>query len=243
MIRKISIGIALGTCVAISQLAIAPATSAESLKVKVDSVKSGKMIPDKYTFCVPMAQGHAGPGPDISPHISWSKGPRGTASYAVILNDTDSPKENRDKMNKEGMTVPSTSARQTFYHWVTVDIPANVTSLKEGNDSTARVPHGKAATPAGIGARGLNMFTVAFATNDAMKGKYYGYDGPCPPWNDENVHHYHFMVYALSVKTLNLGADFDGPAAMEAMKGKVLAEGKLDAVYSTNPATGAKIPK
>jgi hypothetical protein len=30
---------------------------------------------------------------------------------------------------------------------------------------------------------------------------------------------------------------------MEAMKGKVLAEGKLDAVYTQNPATGAVMPK
>jgi Raf kinase inhibitor-like YbhB/YbcL family protein len=217
--------------------------SAATLNVKVDSIKSGRMIPDKYEFCIPAAQGHAGPGSDISPPISWSKGPRGTQSYAVILTDTDSPKENRDKMNKEGMTVPSTSARQTFYHWVTVDIPANVRSLKEGNDSTARVAHGKAGTPAGVGTRGLNTFTVVFAANDAMKGQYYGYDGPCPPWNDENVHHYHFFVYALSVKSLNLPKDFDGSAAIEAMKGKVLAEGKLDATYTTNPATGAKIPK
>ena len=77
------------------------------------------------------------------------------------------------------------------------------------------------------------MFTVVFAANDALKGKYYGYDGPCPPWNDENVHHMHFNVYALSVKTLGLPADFDGPAAMDAMKGKVLAEGKLDTIYTT----------
>jgi hypothetical protein len=30
---------------------------------------------------------------------------------------------------------------------------------------------------------------------------------------------------------------------MEAMKDKILAEGKLDSVYSTNPTTGAVIPK
>jgi phosphatidylethanolamine-binding protein (PEBP) family uncharacterized protein len=87
------------------------------------------------------------------------------------------------------------------------------------------------------------MFTVVFAANDAMKGKYYGYDGPCPPWNDESLHHYHFTVYALSEKSLNMPQDFDGPAVIEAMKGKILAEGKLDAIYTTNPATGAIVPK
>jgi phosphatidylethanolamine-binding protein (PEBP) family uncharacterized protein len=106
MIRKVSIGIALGTCVAMSQLAIAPAASAASLKVKVASIKDGGAIPGKYAFCVPAAQGHSVPGPNISPPISWSKGPKGTQSYVVIMTDTDSPKENRDKMNKEGMTYP-----------------------------------------------------------------------------------------------------------------------------------------
>jgi len=224
-------------------LAIAPTAFAATLKLKVDSVKTGKMIPAKYAFCMPAAEGHAGSSTNISPAISWSKGPKGTQSYVVILNDTDSPKENRDKMNKEGMTVPGTSARQTFFHLVLADIPANVLSLPEGAASDARVPHGKAAAQIKVGVPGLNDFTKAFAANDALKGKYYGWDGPCPPWNDENLHHYHFMVYALSVKTLNLGADFDGPAAMEAMKDKILAEGKLGSGYSTNPTTGAVIPK
>ena len=240
MISKGSLGLALGTCAVLAAMSTA---SAASLKVKVDSAKDGGMIATKYGFCMPAAQGHAGPAPDISPAISWSKGPKGTQSYAVILTDTDSPKSDRDKMNKEGMTVPKTATRQTFYHWVLVDIPANVTSLKEGFDSSARVVHGKPATEPAVGKHGLNMFSVVFAANDALKGKYYGYDGPCPPWNDENVHHYHFTVYALSVKSLGLPADFDGPAAVAAMKGKVLADGKLDANYTTNPTTGAKVPK
>ncbi len=239
MIGKVSLGLALGTCVVMAAM---PTASAASLKVKVDSAKDGGMIATKYGFCMATAQGHAGPAPDISPAISWSKGPKGTQSYAVILTDTDSPKSDRDKMNKEGMTVPKTATRQTFYHWVLVDIPANVTSLKEGAGSKGRVTRGKPAT-ADVGKPGVNMFTMVFANNDAMKGQYFNYDGPCPPWNDENVHHYHFTVYALSVKSLGLPADFDGPAVVAAMKGKVLADGKLDANYTTNPATGAKVPK
>jgi len=238
--RKIYLGLALGAFIVAP--ASIPSASAATLKVRVDSLKSGGMIPTKYAFCQAAAQGHAGPGANISPPISWSRGPRGTKSYAVILNDTDSPKTDRDKMNKEGMTIPSTAERQTFFHWVLVDVPANVRSLKEGADSKGRVIHGK-SEPAAAGTHGLNMYTTAFAANDAMKGKYLGYDGPCPPWNDDNVHHYHFFVYALSVKSLGLPADFDGPAAMEAMKGNVLAEGKLDTIYVTNPAKGAKVPK
>ncbi len=40
-----------------------------------------------------------------------------------------------------------------------------------------------------------------------MKGKYYGYDGPCPAWNDDLVLiDFIFSVYALSVTTLDLSA-------------------------------------
>jgi Raf kinase inhibitor-like YbhB/YbcL family protein len=218
--------------------------SAATLEVSVDSVKDGKMLPTKYAFCMAAAQGHATAGSDISPSISWSKGPAGTKSYAIILYDTDSPAEQREKMNKEGETLTAAVPRRNFFHWALVDIPANVTSLKEGADSNARVPHGKPATPAaGGGVRGLNDFTKVLAANDAMKGQYYGYDGPCPPWNDEQVHHYHFTVYALSVPSLNLGKDFDGATAMAALKDKTLAQGELLAVYTTNPAKGAEVTK
>ena len=86
---------------------VATPASAQALKVSVDGVESGKMMPAKYGFCMPAAQGHVAPGPDISPHISWSKGPAGTKSYAIILHDTDSPAEQREKMNKEGETLTS----------------------------------------------------------------------------------------------------------------------------------------
>ena len=65
-----------------------------------------------------------------------------------------------------------------------------------------------------------------------------------PRLEDElSPHHFKFTVYALSVKTLGLGADFDGPAALTALKDKILAEGKFEALYSTNPDKGAKVPK
>jgi Raf kinase inhibitor-like YbhB/YbcL family protein len=223
---------------------VATPASAQALKVSVDGVESGKMMPAKYGFCMPAAQGHVAPGPDISPRISWSKGPAGTKSYAIILHDTDSPAEQREKMNKEGEKLTAAVPRRNFYHWILVDIPANVTSIAEGAESSARVPHGKPATPAAAGGmRGLNDFTKVTATNDALKGQYYGYDGPCPPWNDENLHHYHFTVYALSVPTLALGKEFDAAAAMAAMKDKTLAQGELLTIYTTNPDKGAVVPK
>ena len=49
------------------------------------------------------------------------------------------------------MTVPASTPRQTYFHMVLVDIPASVRALKEGNASTARVPHGKPATDTKVG--------------------------------------------------------------------------------------------
>jgi Raf kinase inhibitor-like YbhB/YbcL family protein len=210
--------------------------------VKVASIKPGGAIPTKYAFLMPAAQGHVTAGGDISPPISWSKGPRGTKSYAIVLTDPDNPAEQREKMNKEGMTVASSAKRRTVFHWVLVDIPPNVTSLKEGAESEGRVAHGKPATTK-LGVRGLNDFTEFMANNEQMKGQYHGYDGPGPSWNDELLHRYVFTVYALSVPTLNLSGDFRGAAAMEAIKDKVLAEGKLETKYTTNSATGAVVPK
>jgi Raf kinase inhibitor-like YbhB/YbcL family protein len=221
-------------------LAATPA-SARELKVSVDTFKDGEMIPNKYAFCVPAAQGHTAPGPNFSPSISWSQGPRGTKSYVIMLYDTDSPAEQRDKINKEGVAMTSAIPRRTFFHWVLVDIPPHIRSLEEGADSDARVVHGKPATPAAAGVRGLNDYTKVAAGNDAMQGQYYGYDGPCPPWNDEVVHRYHFAVFALSVKSLDLPPGFDGGAVLEVMKDKVLAQGELIGLYTQNPAKRAKV--
>ena len=41
-----------------------------------------------------------------------------------------------------------------------------------------------------------------------MSGDYFGYDGPCPPWNDALVHRYVFTLYALDVATLGLQGPF-----------------------------------
>src|ERR1700683_4333777 len=90
--------------------------SARELRVSVDTFKNGETIPNKYAFCIPAVQGHTAPGLNLSPSISWSQGPRGTKSYAVMLYDTDSPAEQREKMNKEGVTMTSAIPRRTFYH-------------------------------------------------------------------------------------------------------------------------------
>jgi Raf kinase inhibitor-like YbhB/YbcL family protein len=223
-------------------LALAAPADAASLSVKSSAFKSGHAIPGKYAFCVPAAQGHVGPGDNINPQISWSKGPKGTKSYAIIAKDPDVPAI-RDDMNKEGKTLPVNLKRRDFYHWVLVDIPADATEVGEGVDSNARVVHGKPPGPGKVGIKGVNTYGEVFASNEQLKGTYGGYDGPCPPWNDLRVHHYHFTVYALNVASLGLTGNFTGPDVEKAMKGHVLAKGEVVGEYSQNPPVAAKLKK
>ena len=89
MLSKISTGLTLGAAIVISHMALAPVASAADLKVKVADIKKGGVVPHKYAFCNPAAQNHVAPGADISPPISWSKGPKGTQSYVVMLTDAE----------------------------------------------------------------------------------------------------------------------------------------------------------
>lgn len=209
-------------------LAATPAFAAPApLKVTVDGIKTGKPIPAKFAHCVPDAASHTKDGADISPAIRWSKGPKGTQSYALIAYDPDVPQK-FDDANKEGKIIAARAPRRDFYHWVLIDIPAHVNALPEAAESNGAqqiLPLGKQE----YGMRG----TTSYADMDHQP--HGGYDGPCPPWNDARLHHYHFTVYALDVPSLNLKDDFGGKEAMDALKEHVLAQGQTIGTYTQNP--------
>lgn len=226
--RLALIGIAAG-------IALPGAAFAEGkLDVTLGGVENGR-IADKYAFCVPATEKHVTGGQDVSPPISWTAGPDGTKSYAIIVVDPDVPgAKAMDKFNKEDQTLTDKDERQDFYHWVLVDIPATMTSLAEGADTGDNKKGGKPLGETDHGVRGSNDYAL-YMVGD-MVGDYGGYDGPCPPWNDELVHHYHFQVYALDVATLGLSGGFSAPEAIAAMKGHILAEGEAVAEYTVNPS-------
>ena len=72
-----------------------------------------------------------------------------------------------------------------------------------------------------------------------MRGDYFGYDGPCPPWNDEIVHHYIFTLYALDVERLPIEDKFTGAQARAALHGHILAQARLTGLYTLNPQVAA----
>ena len=204
-----------------------------SLTLTLKSIVDQSPIPAMHAFCVEDGKGKGTFGDNVSPQIQWSAGPEGTKSYAIILHDPDVPSK-ADDVNQEGKTVSNTLPRVDFFHWILVNIPSTVTELAEGAEGNAVTPRGKKPGQAKSGLRGVNNYTQWFASNEKMKGAYGGYDGPCPPWNDERVHHYHFTVYALDVPSLDLKAGFNGPDALKAMEGHILAKGQRVGLYKLN---------
>jgi Raf kinase inhibitor-like YbhB/YbcL family protein len=212
----------------------AEAPHVAKLTVRVDGIKNGGPIPQEYAFCVPAAQGHSANGPNKNPAITWSKGPYGTQSYAIIMVDPDVPSV-FDDANQEGKTISAGMKRINFYHMVLVDIPLARRTLAEGADANGITPGGKTPGPTATGIRGINDYTAAFTGDAKMAGNYGGYDGPCPPWNDKRVHHYHFKVYALDVPSLVLTGNFGPKEAEAAIAKHILAKGELVGTYTQNP--------
>lgn len=216
-----------------------PALSVEpskaTLSVYAEGITRKGNIENEYAFCIPDAQKHVQEGQDKNIGLSWSKGPEGTKSYAVIAVDPDVPTV-FDDANKEGKTISANLPRKNFYHWVLVDIPPDVLQIPPGADSQAIVQHGKYLLKTPFGTRGTNDFSGYFGNNPDRKGVYAGYDGPCPPWNDELIHHYHFNVYAVDVPSLGLKDPATGAQAEAAISKHILAHGEVVGTYSLNPA-------
>ena len=205
------------------------------MQLSSSSFSDGQKIPGDYAFCIPDPAHHVCLGRNLNPQLSWSDAPAGTRSFAVICHDPDVPSKG-DDVNQEGRTVPAALPRVDFFHWVLVDLPASITTLKEGEFSSGVTPRGKPGPQAAHGARqGINNYTDWFAGDNDMRGDYYGFDGPCPPWNDEIIHRYVFTVFALDIDKLPLAGKFGGPEVRTAMHGHILAQASLTGTYTLNP--------
>ncbi len=130
---------------------------APTFTVTSESIEDGKPLRDDQVA----SAGNA------SPQLSWSGAPEGTKSYVVTCFDPDAP-------------TPS-----GFWHWVLVDLPADVTSLEAG--AAAGDLPGKAFMCRNDG--GANAFM-----------------GAAPPEGDQ-PHRYYFVVHAVKEDTLGVDAE------------------------------------
>ena len=195
----------------------------------------GQRIPGEFAFCLPDPEHHVCLGRNCNPQFAWSDAPAGTRSFAMICHDPDVPSKG-DDVNQEGRWVPADLPRVDFFHWILIDLPASVRQLATGEYSREVTPRGKAGPAAPHGTRqGINDYTGWFSGDHDMRGDYYGYDGPCPPWNDERMHRYVFTVYALDIERLPIEGRFTGAEARAALQGHILAQASLTGTYTLNP--------
>jgi hypothetical protein len=206
------------------------------MKLTSSSFADGAAIPAEFAFCAPDAKTHATLSSNRNPQLAWSEPPMGVKSYAIVCHDPDVPSRG-DDVNQEGRVVPASLARVDFFHWVLVDLAPAMVGVMAGEFSSSVVPRGKPGPQAPHGGRhGINDYTKWFAGDKDMAGDYYGYDGPCPPWNDERPHRYVFTVYALDVERLAVNGSFAGEDVRKAVQRHVLAQASITGRYTLNPA-------
>ncbi len=206
------------------------------MKLTSTSFADGAKISGTYAFCIANDPGHVALSSNRNPQLAWSDLPPGTKSLALICHDPDVPSRG-DDVNKEGRTVPASLPRVDFFHWVLVDLAPEPAEIAAGEFSEKVTAHGKSGPTAPRSTRqGINDYTGWFASDKDMSGDYYGYDGPCPPWNDEIPHRYVFTLYALDIARVPVEGRFTGQQVREAIKGHILAEAALTGVYTLNPA-------
>ena len=203
------------------------------MKLWSDSWTNGDRIPARYAAGKPTESG-VGFADNVNPHLAWSDVPAGTRSLVLVCHDFDVPSRG-DDVNQPDREVPSDLPRVDFFHWVLVDLPPSRSQIAEGEFSRGFTERGKAGPATLHGARqGLNDYTNWFASDDQMRGDYFGYDGPFPPFNDSLVHHYVFTLYALDLERLPVEGRFTGADVRAALAGHVLAEATHSGTYTLN---------
>jgi Raf kinase inhibitor-like YbhB/YbcL family protein len=123
-------------------------------------------------------------GDNINPALEWTNAPEGTVTFAIAMTD---------------------ESASGWVHWVHANIPADVTTVAQGE--SASLP--------GVAGR------------DQATGQP-GYFGPCPPGPN---HRYVFTIYALDTE-LDLEERFSGLDLTLAMSGHILGETAITGMRS-----------
>lgn len=205
------------------------------MKLTITDLADGAWIPERFAFGAHDPASGIRLSDNINPALSWGGLPDATKSLVLICVDDCAPSVG-DDVNRAGRTVPADLARAEFFHWVMVDIPPSCRGIAEGECSSGITPHGKRSPHGPAGSRqGLNDYTGWFAGDGEMSGRYFGYDGPCPPWNDALVHRYTFELTATDLARCPVEGAFTANDVRAAIAGHVLATARVTGRYAINP--------
>ena len=206
------------------------------MKLISKSFENGRRIPARFAFGKHDPSSHVALSENLNPNLEWSELPSGTRSLALVVHDPDVPSR-PDDVNKEGRVVPVDLPRVDFFHWALVDVNPELKAIQEGEFSRGVTPRGKPGPEGPRGTRqGLNNYTQWFEGDEQMRGEYFGYDGPCPPWNDARLHRYHFTLYALDVERCPVSGKFTGEDVRRAVQGHILGQASIVGTYAINPS-------
>lgn len=137
---------------------------ASDFKLSSTEIKADSMMPKSFEF-----NGFGCSGENKSPALKWSGAPKDTKSFAVTVYDPDAP------------------TGSGWWHWVVINIPADVTALPSNSGALNSTSLPKGAV------QGRSDYGVA------------AWGGACPPQGDK-PHRYIFTVYALKTDKLDIPA-------------------------------------
>ena len=169
-----------------------------TMELRSPAFAHGGAIPSRFTC----------DGSNESLSLRWSGVLEESRSLVLLCDDPDAP-------------------MGTWSHWVAINLPAQLSGLKEGVPAEETIPISSIeGSPPAISNLGAPQGKNDFGKN--------GYGGPCPP---SGTHRYFFWIYALNAK-LGFGASATRANVLEAIRTHVLAEGRLTGKYSRGGGKG-----
>ena len=200
--------------------------------IEIPSFANGDMMPASFAFGVAHPEKKVVFSTNRNPHIEWRNVPENTVSLVLLMVDLDAPVD-LSCANQVSRVIKNDAERGLFYHWVLVNISPQICDIPAGSVSDGVQPGGKLAGVSPYGMLGLNDYTKWFSEDADMQGNYGGYDGPCPPWNDNKIHRYAFQLYALDTKLIFKG-DFTGHQVKDAIAGHIIDQDEWLTMYTLN---------
>jgi Raf kinase inhibitor-like YbhB/YbcL family protein len=169
---------------AVALAGLSTLTYAAGFKLSSPEIKANHMIPQRFEFN----------GFGCSGENKWSGAPKGTQSFAVTVYDPDAP------------------TGSGWWHWVVINIPADVHELaaNAGALNSATLPKGAV--------QGRTDYGVA------------AFGGTCPPKGDK-PHRYIFTVYALKTDKIDVPADATAALTGYMIHGNMLGKASFTAKY------------